>query len=609
MSLFNDFLGFVEPPILLERADYAGMFNDIAKMLGETPQNVTDVTAAARAHLKKNDRVTWYLRLWKIGLAETLMKNPGTAEKLPPGYLQKLVAQYAQRAKMTEAEVKAAGWTLYTDRQFLATMEHYLSLPIVAIQRKVFSFDDPEVVIDAFRSAEAEWQKETKDAFVDDDAHAFIKFPNGLAWYNLDRAYCELEAKAMGHCGNQPRANTEDTILSLRKTMTRAATQHQPEMTLHKPILTFILNGNGFLTEMKGRFNEKPEQKYHNEIVALLRDPIVHGIKGGGYRPEANFSLNDLDEATKAQLLEEKPELGGLWELYTKRGIADEDVMEMLREKLGEYNAVPATLQLSDDQKEFKIETWKNLSQFCSRVDDGVVSKMLDILDGTNDDIEILDSLSNEEIIAVISSLNDADYHHLMRALEVRPVAHNDANFQKAVMLAAQRLNNSAYYDMLLDAANEAAGTGELHSLIRERLSAYIECGWSFENHWVGLEVDDTDLDAPVSLHISVDDLVRLATADEEGDDEYSGYLGQVRHSGGWDVISDYQTERRDEEGLSAIWGSSTTLDTDPAFKAINLSGNGATVFDPHKIGRRFMHNAFHKKTYHGHGQGDLFKR
>lgn len=117
----------------------------------------------------------------------------------------------------------------------------------------------------------------------------------GWNWVSLGRGYCSQEAKAMGHCGNAG-AREGDDIISLR----------DPHGKAH---LTFILN-DGMLGEMKGRANNKPSRKYHAAIVELLKHPEIHSIRGGGYAPENNFSLDDLTDAERKQVKEFKPDVG-----------------------------------------------------------------------------------------------------------------------------------------------------------------------------------------------------------------------------------------------------------------------------------------------------------
>lgn len=120
-----------------------------------------------------------------------------------------------------------------------------------------------------------------------------LNFPDGYSWVDLERGYCEIESETMGHCGNQG-ANPGDTILSLRDNKNR-------------PHLTFILN-KGNLGEMKGRGNDKPTPKYHPYIIELLKMPNIKMVKGGGYLPENNFSLSDLNQEQLKDLFKDKPD-------------------------------------------------------------------------------------------------------------------------------------------------------------------------------------------------------------------------------------------------------------------------------------------------------------
>jgi hypothetical protein len=141
----------------------------------------------------------------------------------------------------------------------------------------------------------------------------------GWEWVSLGYGHCSIEAKSMGHCGNAG-AKSGDNILSLR----------DPE---GYPRLTFIVN-NGMLGEMKGRANTKPKEDYHPAIVELLKHDEIKHVVGGGYAPEMNFKLDDLDDETKNELLEDKPDL-------------EVDEGELLEKKIEEIN------------KEHGVSDWK----------------------------------------------------------------------------------------------------------------------------------------------------------------------------------------------------------------------------------------------------------
>lgn len=107
------------------------------------------------------------------------------------------------------------------------------------------------------------------------------------------------------------------------------------------PHLTFIVN-NGKLGESKGYGNNKPEAKYHPQIVAFLLgtedgEPIVDYIKGGGYLPQSNFHFTDLSKADQEKVTAAKPHLVS-WSKYVvyKNGGKIENIKEYVQKELGE---------------------------------------------------------------------------------------------------------------------------------------------------------------------------------------------------------------------------------------------------------------------------------
>ena len=136
----------------------------------------------------------------------------------------------------------------------------------------------------------------------------------GWKWVALGRGYCPAEAKAMGHCGNSG-AREGDDILSLR----------DPEGKAH---LTFILN-DGMLGEMKGRANNKPSKRFHPAIIELLMHPEIKAVRGGGYAPEKNFSLKDLDEPQRKWIEKAKPDIGNPIMYMLKAGRKQELAVEL----------------------------------------------------------------------------------------------------------------------------------------------------------------------------------------------------------------------------------------------------------------------------------------
>lgn len=73
-------------------------------------------------------------------------------------------------------------------------------------------------------------------------------------------------------------------------------------------------------------------------IVALLKDDAIKGIDGGGYVAENNFSIFDLPEATREQLLAVKPTLMSLRDnLNQYEAQKSPDALKALNERINSF--------------------------------------------------------------------------------------------------------------------------------------------------------------------------------------------------------------------------------------------------------------------------------
>jgi hypothetical protein len=309
-------------------------FVDLTHQEGFVRRQVAEV----RTSLQKNDRIVWFLRLWRIGILAKFERSwqqslPADINENDVGKLTNMLKsyeyQYSQTSGQPAAAVRQSGLDLATEpRRWLSRLEHMLSLPIPEIQEHVFSYDDPNKLLSTFSAYEQKWQKSRQGLIpqedAEQDAEVILRFPNGYTWWLLNKASCPLEASAMGHCGNSPRSSSRDRILSLRGTEKRGG------QTFHVPYLTFILLDSGKLGEMKGRFNSSPKNAFeegyspsdfHDEIFALLKLPMITGIVGGGYMPQENFKVADLPAEQIEALGEIKPQMLPLKIQYKKYGL------------------------------------------------------------------------------------------------------------------------------------------------------------------------------------------------------------------------------------------------------------------------------------------------
>ena len=284
---------------------------------------------------KREDRIIWLLRHLKFRMYVRLLVGPYSFDNLlgdlypasdnfviPRYYKEYLKRYYGIICKegsffQDRTNVSGAYMQSVTAADFCTSMEHYLSLPIPSIKEYRFENQTPEQVITHFSDLETEWRTQGNGTNALDVTYElknnlinqFLTFDNGkYGWFDLRKASCREEGNSMGHCGNSPRAESGDTILSFR------SIKKENKSTLTIPHLTFILTYNGSLTESKGRGNSKPIAKYHPYIVSLLlykigKEYLIKNILGGGYKPENNFKVSDLSKELYDKLIEQRPEL------------------------------------------------------------------------------------------------------------------------------------------------------------------------------------------------------------------------------------------------------------------------------------------------------------
>jgi hypothetical protein len=296
--------------------------------LSKSADSIRKHIASAEQILKKEDRIVWYLRWYRLYWCYMML------DTFNGRHIEEDDPQFAKLRKLSDRYLSELGITWHQwDEQWsaakdLETWGHFANSGCQKVQAVNWDRQLPSQFVLELSALEKDWaEARSQELSHNGDEDVFLDFNDGWAWYDLNTEECDLESKAMGHCGNAG-GERGDTILSLRRHIDGAR---------YRPSLTFILDSEGNLGEMKGRANEKPKERYHPYIVALLHDPRIKGIKGGGYQPENNFSINDLPAEQKARLLDQKPALIGieeLWEIYSKGGKRDDELGARLKDRL-----------------------------------------------------------------------------------------------------------------------------------------------------------------------------------------------------------------------------------------------------------------------------------
>ena len=255
---------------LLTEAAYDSMVDAMRRQFPEQDQFIMDQVRWAKQALKKPDRITWYLRILRAALSDELGPE--------------LLGSYRWRGI----------------QQLGADITHFFGYNYPPIDNYVFQRQTVTDIITDLKKLEKEWQeKQDKERGVDaqEGDHKLFEFGDGTAWWWVDRAHCPEEGRSGDHCGNVTGLEkTDQRILSLRNRQNQV-------------ILTFILEPDGRLGEMKAKHNLKPQPKYHPQIMKLLLWDRVTGIQGQGYAPDRNFNVFDLDPQNLEYIDRTKPQL------------------------------------------------------------------------------------------------------------------------------------------------------------------------------------------------------------------------------------------------------------------------------------------------------------
>jgi len=578
---------------------YRAMFQKYIQAAPEIAERANEYVDWAYTNLRRDDRVVWYLRWARPAILGDALFNggqPDMANKNPQKYardeeLEKVVQRDIEAlAKMSRVTKQQADMAVTTalSGQFRQNLKHYLQMMqyIPALQNMVWRYQTPEQLISEFGKIEADWQTNrpddargmdpTENSY--QDAEKIMEFPDGMAWWNLGVGGCPIEAKSMGHCGNGM-GRPGEKVLSLRKRMVIGG---KPQDV---PFLTFILDKRGYLGEMKGRNNDKPVPRYHPYIVALLDAPEeqtgVHGIKGGGYKPENNFSLTDLDEETRERLITQNPRFLSLLDKLKLYGPTAE-VQSELKLKAEEAGVYPGydfevTEHPAHDNKEYVVVVDKRTAKDWAMQDDDLRKAM-----------EVWDDWT------MIRPEFTYDAHDLFDVLERLPDRYQDmflkdagvdrsrAPIRKLLAHVVQNIEKSRYKDILVRSIKQAGSpTGETTPKEKKELLRYMQMllDYSFTHQQVysiwdnGERVWNGDPKVGVTYYVPLDTFTETVDEllkhdeDEMPDHEFYREARAVRDSSDtWLAMDDYNVQ---EDRENILRGYDSSIADTPRDKAI----------------------------------------
>lgn len=400
------------------RQQYIQMLQPLVTLGVMPAEQAQQLADTARKKLKRNDRIVWWLRNYRQHksndkfyqlLDQIKSLDPETrtqkTEELLNKFKKTVIARDLDKINSNSFE---QNFNLESE-----TLNHYVGMFDLSPEVNQVQWEPEDrtpVILTKLRKAEKAWKEKQAQVVTPQEKDTVIIDYGKTAWMLLPRAYCDAEGRAMGHCGNAAYGEG-DQILSYRT---------REEGGKWRPHLTFILKQDGFLGEMKGRNNQKPDAKYHKVIVDLLRHKLVKGIRGGGYKPENNFQIDDLPENMQDQLIEEKPTLANLNTLYRRQGMTN-DIKQQIEEVIANYTTVkPRWL---DEKQKMVLGPFNKFSEM-SKVIWGpggksnvqIFTKIVDILpirttDDEQDTEEELSEQTRKQIKQLFEYESDAGYY------------------------------------------------------------------------------------------------------------------------------------------------------------------------------------------------------
>ena len=597
MKTLRDYYTELLETVLLEAQDYENMFKAfLDSVLNKDEGNiqrerlyatrVKEEIDWARKKLKKNDRIVWFLRLLRYELYVEAFR--GT-----PLLVQSALNDFNRQAK-TDYTVS----DMMPIRQLKTNLEHFMSLNIPSIQNYVFDKEKPAAIFNTLSNLEREAQSKMGDDTgaeemfrqnrlieKEKDDKVIMRFPDGFAWVDLDTPADDAEGKAMGHCGNRASYRPDETILSLRKTV-----NYQGKQWWY-PVCTFILDGDNLLGEMKGRNNDKPQDRYHPYIIALLKTKRIEGIKGGGHAPQNNFSLNDLTDEEREDLIEHNSNFAGADYMYRKEGMTNR-VIKLVERGLENNSIDTYGISYIKEQKAWEVKRWSSFYNFIRVMYDEPVQELLKIAQG-DADWQIAENDEPRVFINTILSLPYDWQEKLLKRVGIQ--GRNESDLVDAANLLIKK--NDEWFIKFQELLNDQ---DRIKDQAWDHLKEYVDLGWGFAcGGYLNIPsykstVEDlkkfVESDESVILYVSEQSMIDIATYSE---DDYDG--GEVNiyelQRNGWDHLDEYSEEHRREQGLTKqnkdTWVQDTDAQVDPQSEEFGeayiqlLLGNSGTIRDP----------------------------
>jgi hypothetical protein len=195
----------------------------------------------------------------------------------------------------------------------------------------------------------------------------------------------------------------------------------------------------------------------------------------------------------------------------------------------------------------------RDLEQFVSTNGDEILEQLLALReraeDAHSDMLSAKAKLNDEILRRFLEMLPHRAFSDISKSVDVDPATSN------ARRLVARHLEyyGGPMFDRIEQAFAAASGHETMIKALDDRIAEYVNEGWSFECSyaWAVLVNPGDPVNSAIEVRISEWDLVYIATADDDSDDEHAYDAQKVAHNRSWDDLDLENTfEHRRENGL-----------------------------------------------------------
>lgn len=235
-----------------------------------------------------------------------------------------------------------------------------------------------------------------------------------------------------------------------------------------------------------------------------------------------------------------------------------EQQVAFIRRALHDMDMSPREVTLRDD-KEVCLESWSDMEDFCSSVDDSTLEYLISLLEHTQD-LSAASFSDPSQIREVLVQLPDDCLASLCERFGVKHVLEGN----KAYSAMVDRLSRER--EVGEDLQDSIENSSEILDTLLDRIDDYCATGWNFELSQVYLHIptegDRYSLSGAVELRIRISSLIDMIETHQQNSDG-EDHEDELRNLGGWNDQGWSSLRDEDMDEWRGRYADNTLVDND----------------------------------------------